>query len=454
MRSFLPHVASRVFGSPLLIQPRKLDVILRVLGPRIGLSGKAILPDDDEDDPTDRNPYTVTPDGIAVISVAGSLVRKSSFMDAYSGLTSYAAIETEFLDAVTNPSVKGILLDIDSPGGECAGCMDLSDEIYKQRGSKPIYAIANESMFSAAYALGSAADKIYVTRTGGVGSIGVICLHVDQSGMDAQEGLKFTPIYAGDHKNDFTPHEPLADDVRNEMQAEVDRLYLMFVDTVARNRGISTQRVKDTQAALFWGPDAVKSGLADSAGNIGDALGALASVLPTVTAPQRVISIAGTSVAANSEQKEVTFVSENNQVADQIPATQPEPAAVAPQPAPVASTTTIPAASTVTYSLAAAPAAPKPYSHEDSVDVMHLCEVTGQSLSRATQFVSARMSYSDVLKVLSAEREHVSAQAETTSAVMPATSTQTAEPRTNPLLAAVEAINERSKNKAVYGGRS
>jgi ClpP class serine protease len=91
--------------------------------------------------------------------------------------------------------------------------------------------------------------------------------------------------------------------VKNEMQAEVDRLYLMFVDTVARNRGISTQRVKDTQAALFWGPDAVKSGLADSAGNIGDALGALASVLPTVTAPQRVISIAGTSVAANSEQK-------------------------------------------------------------------------------------------------------------------------------------------------------
>jgi signal peptide peptidase SppA len=451
MRAYLPHVASRVFGSPLLIQPRKLDVILRVLGPRIGLSGKAILPDDDEDDPTDRNPYTVTPDGIAVISVAGSLVRKSSFMDAYSGLTSYADIETEFLDAVTNPSVKGILLNIDSPGGECAGCMDLSDEIYKQRGSKPIYAIANESMFSAAYALGSAADKIFVTRTGGVGSIGVICLHVDQSGMDAQDGLKFTPIYAGDHKNDFTPHEPLADDVKNEMQAEVDRLYAMFVDTVARNRGISTQRVKDTQAALFWGPDAVKSGLADSAGNIGDALGALASVLPTVTAPQRVISIAGTSVAANSEQKEVTLVSENNQVADQIPATQPEPVAVTPQPAPVASTTIIPATNTVYQ---ANVPVPKPYSHEDSVDVMHLCKVTGQSLSRATQFVSARMSYSDVLKVLSAEYEHESAQAETTSAVMPATSTQAAEPRTNPLLAAVEAINERSKNKAVYGGRS
>jgi ClpP class serine protease len=226
MRSFLPHVASRVFGSPLLIQPRKLDVILRVLGPRIGLSGKMLFPDDDGDeDPTDRNPYTITPDGIAVISVAGSLVRKSSFMDAYSGITSYADIETEFLDAVTNPSVKGILLDIDSPGGECAGCFDLADAIYALRGSKPIYAIANESMFSAAYALGSAADKIFVTRTGGVGSIGVICLHVDQSGMDAQEGLKFTPIYAGDHKNDFTPHEPLADDVKNEMQGEVDRLY-------------------------------------------------------------------------------------------------------------------------------------------------------------------------------------------------------------------------------------
>jgi signal peptide peptidase SppA len=444
MRAYLPHVASRVFGSPLLIQPRKLDVILRVLGPRIGLSGKMLFPDDDGDeDPTDRNPYTITPDGIAVISVAGSLVRKSSFMDAYSGLTSYADIETEFLDAVTNPSVKGILLDIDSPGGECAGCFDLADAIYAQRGSKPIYAIANESMFSAAYALGSAADKIFVTRTGGVGSIGVICLHVDQSGMDAQEGLKFTPIYAGDHKNDFTPHEPLADDVKNEMQAEVDRLYTMFVDTVARNRGISTQRVKDTQAALFWGPDAVKSGLADSAGNIGDALGALASVLPAVTAPQRVISIAGTSVAANSQQKaEVTLVPENNPVADQIPATQPEPVAVA-QPAPAA-----------IVPINQAAAVPKTYSHEDSLEVIELCALAGQPLSRAREFVSSLTLPSQVRKVLSAERERESAQAETTSAVMPATSTQAAEPRTNPLLAAVEAINERSKNKAVYGGRS
>jgi hypothetical protein len=94
------------------------------------------------------------------------------------------------------------------------------------------------------------------------------------------------------------------------------------------------------------------------------------------------------------------------------------------------------------------------YSYEDSLEVMELCKVTGQSLSRATQFVSARMPYSAVLKVLSAEREQESAQAETTSAVMPATSTQAAEPRANPLLAAVEAINERSKNKAVYGGRS
>jgi signal peptide peptidase SppA len=401
MRSFLPHVASRVFGSPLLIQPRKLDVILRVLGPRIGLSGKAILPDDEEDDPADRNPYTVTPDGIAVISVTGSLVRKSSFMDAYSGLTSYAAIETEFFDAVTNPSVKGILLDIDSPGGECAGCFDLADAIYAQRGTKPIYAIANESMFSAAYALGSAADKIFVTRTGGVGSIGVICLHVDQSGMDAQDGLKFTPIYAGDHKNDFTPHEPLADDVKNEMQAEVDRLYGMFVDTVARNRGLSTQRVKDTQAALFWGPDAVKSGLADSAGNIGDALGALASVLPTVTAPQRVISIAGTSVAANSIQKEVTLVSENNQVADQTPATQPEPVAVAQQPAPGAITDQSIYRRAHHYGTALLGMhRATAYSHEDSLEVIELCALAGQPLSRAREFVSSLTLPSQVRKVL------------------------------------------------------
>ena len=144
------------------------------------------------------------------------------------------------LDAARDdPEVKAILLDIDSPGGESGGVFDLADRIRAATLVKPVWAVANDMAFSAAYALASAAQKVYVSRTGGVGSIGVIAIHVDQSLRDAQEGLHFTAVYAGDRKNDLTPHAPLSNDAQRFLQGEVDRVYGLFVDTVARQRGLS-----------------------------------------------------------------------------------------------------------------------------------------------------------------------------------------------------------------------
>jgi signal peptide peptidase SppA len=154
-------------------------------------------------------------------------------------------------------------LDIDSPGGEVSGLFDLVDFIYESREVKPIYAIANDHAFSAAYAIASAASKIFVNRTSGVGSIGVIATHVDQSSYDKKEGIKYTTIFAGDKKNDLSPHEPLSDEATADLQKEVNRLYEMFVATVARNRGVSTAQIRATQAALYYGANSVSLGLAD-----------------------------------------------------------------------------------------------------------------------------------------------------------------------------------------------
>lgn len=283
--SSMPHLASRIFGTPLLIHPRKLDVILSVLGPRLGVA----MSDDSQQlikhlaaQAPPANPTSLT-SNIAVISVSGTLVRRAAAVDAASGLTSYSAISAQLAQAVRDPAVNAILLDIDSPGGEAGGAFDLADQIVAARQIKPIWAVANDDAFSAAYAIASAATRVYVTRTGGVGSVGVIALHVDQSQRDAMSGLRYTAVYAGDRKNDMSPHAPLSTDAAQALQAEVDRLYGLFVSTVAVNRNLSAQDVQDTEAGLYFAQDAIDAGLADVVGTLDDALIALSEELQTKT---------------------------------------------------------------------------------------------------------------------------------------------------------------------------
>lgn len=259
----LTHVAAHLMGVPLMIYRPKLDTILAVLGKRLDLPDTTV---------TDfvPNPRAELPSasGIAVIPVYGTLVKRTLGLNAVSGLTSYQSIAEQLDTALADPAIQSIVLDIDSPGGEVNGAFDLADRIYAARTHKPICAIANDSAFSAAYAIASAADRVYVAQTGGVGSIGVIAMHVDQSAKDARDGLSYTPIYAGSHKNDLSPHEPLADSAREGLQREVDRLYQLFVAQVVRNRNLSTAAITTTEAGLLFGAEAVSAGFADGVASL------------------------------------------------------------------------------------------------------------------------------------------------------------------------------------------
>jgi signal peptide peptidase SppA len=257
----LPHLATRVFDTPLLIHQNKLEVILSVLGERMGLSSQHITHHDEE--PVDAQ-QGVTAQGIAVIPIVGTLVQRTMGVNAVSGLTSYKDIEKQFLAAVSNPQVRGILLDVDSPGGEATGVFDLADTIFQARGTKPIWAFANEQALSAAYAIASSADKIFLPRTGVLGSIGVYALHVDQSELDKKLGLSYTFIHAGEHKIDGNPHSPLSQSEVDEIQQEVDQVYDLFVSTVSRNRALDEEDVRNTEAMIFMGEEAVSMGLADA----------------------------------------------------------------------------------------------------------------------------------------------------------------------------------------------
>lgn len=266
----LPHLAQRLFNTPLALHPHKAEVVMAALTDRFGLtriqSNTDWDCDDDDDDTFSRKGrdcgYDVI-EGVAVIPIQGTLVQKLGTLRPYSGMTGYDGIRASFLTAMNDDAVKGVCFDIDSPGGEVAGCFDLVDEIYAARGAKPIWSILSENAYSAAYALASAADRIIVPRTGGVGSIGVIVMHVDWSQRIKSDGVQVTIITFGNRKAESNPYEALSEEAKKAIQSDVDEMGRLFVSTVSRNRGIAERTIRDTEAACYLAADGVQLGLAD-----------------------------------------------------------------------------------------------------------------------------------------------------------------------------------------------
>ncbi|OFW00549.1 MAG: hypothetical protein A3G20_03655 [Acidobacteria bacterium RIFCSPLOWO2_12_FULL_59_11] len=319
----LPHLATRIFDTPLLIAPQKLEVILGVLAPRLGLdvppSAAVVTPSNRPQ----RKSYEVTPDGIAIVPIEGTLVHKSYGIDALSGLRSYTDIQAEIEDAATDPGVKAILLDIDSPGGEMAGAFDAADTIFAARSAKPLFAVANNDAFSAAYLLGSGAERIYVSRTSGAGSIGVIVSHLDVSGNDEKMGYKYTIIYAGSHKADLQSHAPLSKEARAVLEAEVARTYQLLVSSIARNRGLPEAAIRNTEAGLYFGNDALNAKLADRMGTRQDALADLRAVFANRNT-NRAAPAATTPLKGNQAMAEQSTEQEHPQVAPDLEAVKAE----------------------------------------------------------------------------------------------------------------------------------
>ncbi|MCA1910190.1 MAG: S49 family peptidase [Magnetospirillum sp.] len=280
----LPHLATRLYGTPLLLARSKLDVILGALAPR--LAGQSTFLDVDA---LPSAEVAVTPDGIAIVPIIGTLVARSGYLGAASGLTAYSDIADAIEAAATDPDIRAILLDVDSSGGEVGGLFDLVDHIQAIRAQcgKPIWAVADEAALSAAYAIACVADRLYVTQTGEIGSIGVVAVHRDESGADAQAGLAWTFVHAGACKVDGNPHQPLSDSARLALQADVDALYAKFTALVAERRGLFPDAVRATEAAVYRGDQAVAAGLADKVGTLRVALADLGVVLarPTISRP-------------------------------------------------------------------------------------------------------------------------------------------------------------------------
>jgi len=277
MRNY-PHLATRLFNVPIAIAPHKAEIVMAALADRFGITqlfrqdGEALMLanggaraflEDADSEQAQYKPYDVV-EGVARIPIEGTLVHKLGTLHPFSGMTGYDGIRAMLSMALGDADVQAIMLDIDSPGGEVAGCFDLVDAIYEARGSKPIWAVLTESAYSAAYAIASASDRIIVPRTGGTGSVGVICMHVDMSQALSKAGINVTLIHYGALKADGNEFNPLPKQTLARFQADVDAMGEIFVETVARNRDLTPKRVRGTQAGTFLGADGVEIGFADA----------------------------------------------------------------------------------------------------------------------------------------------------------------------------------------------
>lgn len=253
---------SEVYRTPWAILPEKLAAIIAVVERHeLGLRLSAA---DIEAIAKPGRPPSIN-GGIAVLPVFGVIVPRANLMTETSGATSAERLSAALQQAVNDPNVGAVVLDIDSPGGAVQGIDELAQSIYSARAVKPIIAAVNHLAASAAYWIASAASEIAVSPSGEVGSIGVFAAHEDVSKASENVGVKTTLISAGKYKTEGNPYEPLSDEARASIQKRVDEYYGIFTSAVARGRGVSAATVRDGygEGRIVGAKEAMHLGMVD-----------------------------------------------------------------------------------------------------------------------------------------------------------------------------------------------
>jgi signal peptide peptidase SppA len=227
---------------------------------------------------------------VAVIPVLGVITNRANLFSDISGGggTSIEKLTSQFRQAISSPSVKAVVFDIDSPGGSVDGCFELAQEIYDSRNRKKIISVSNTLCASAAYAIGAAASELVIAPSGQAGSIGVFASHEDHSKELERQGVKVSFISAGKYKTEGSTTEPLSDEARAELQGKVSDFYQMFVRAVAQSRNDSQSNVRNGygQGRVLTAAKALKANLADRVGTLDEVLLRLGVSRPGMSMPR------------------------------------------------------------------------------------------------------------------------------------------------------------------------
>lgn len=253
---------------------------------------------------------------IVRVPLYGVITPRANLLSRTSGGTTAEEFGAALSAAVADPEVGGIVIDVDSPGGQIDGIDEVATLIRESRGSKPIVAQAYHTMGSAAYWIGAQADEVVVTPSGSVGSIGVIYAHEDISEAQAKHGVKTTLISAGKYKTERSPLGPLSDEARATIQAEADAEHGRFIRAIAKGRGVPADTVRNGfgEGRMVRGPQAVELGMADRVDTLANTVKRLSrgQVASRASAPAVLgaIEAARESLVAGAEEARAALIAE------------------------------------------------------------------------------------------------------------------------------------------------
>lgn len=260
--------------------------------------------------------------GVAVIGVDGVLAPKANLFTQVSGGASAQVLQAQVEEAAADPSILAILLEVDSPGGSVFGVPELAAAVRAARDAKPVGALVTGLAASGGYWVASAANHVWITSGVAIlGSIGVVATHVDVSGRESAMGVKTTEVTAGKFKRITSQYGPLSKEGRADLQARVDAIYEVFVETVAANRGVSVETVLAEMAdgRDFVGKQAIEAGLADGVLSKPEAIAALLEEANGGGDPaNQSVSRAGAPAAASTQSTEQKMPNEQKPITAEV----------------------------------------------------------------------------------------------------------------------------------------
>jgi signal peptide peptidase SppA len=234
-------------------------------------------------DPRSERRVAGQPGNVAVIPVRGVIIPKANFYEVLGLATSVQTIGLQMRAAIEDPAIKAVVMDVNSPGGIVSGVTELANELRGMRGRKPIVAQADHLMASAAYWIASSADEIVASPGAAVGSVGVYGMHVDQSRLLDQMGLKVTMIADPAEKAEGNAFEPLSADAADHMRKMIAYHRALFRADVAAGRGIAPSDVADNWARVYTPPEAKAMNMINKVRSMAETLAAYG--ISTASAP-------------------------------------------------------------------------------------------------------------------------------------------------------------------------
>ena len=264
------HILHALYEEPWLISPEMHCQLCDIVKSHIsGLAHTHQGRADDYAEKSGKAPDIKVVAGIAVVSLVGVIGKRVGMMERSSGVMDVDDFTDALQMALDRDDVKGILIDVNSPGGTITGVPEAADMVVEASAIKPIVAFTDSLMASAAYWIGVGSEAIVATQSASVGSIGVFSAILDNSKAFELAGLKQELFKEGNLKAMGMQGISLTDEQREHIQSRVTAIYEWFTSAVIDSRVKVGEG--SMQGQTFRGQEALQMNLIDQVGDKDDA---------------------------------------------------------------------------------------------------------------------------------------------------------------------------------------